>query len=327
MKRRTSLCLCLGLLAGFATALPGANNKDFDILISADAIPSPDGFRPKPGKPVRYILTQNRQSLGDAVAGVKLPDAATVESAIVAELGKQGFVRAELGEALPQILILATVGDANFEPPPLPPPSVNPLFEPDFESYLRMVNVRAVLQAAGARRQSDTSVEELFGGPNESYPSSSADINEARDLVIAEAIRMRERTSDRGRDRGKIFALVGAPKVDKAVADRAMSSSAADRIARATRENMLYVTLNAFDAARWQEKQRVLLWRTTMLIDWRQDFTKSLTAMLAKAGPVFGTDVAVPGFVNTGTRDGKVEIGETKVVPEKEAAPTKGTKK
>jgi hypothetical protein len=325
MKNRTSLCLCLGLLAGIATALPGANNKDFDVLISSDAIYSPEGFRPKPGKPVRYIMRQTQQTLGEPVAGVKLPDPATVESAIVAELEKQGFIQAKIGEALPQIMILATVGDANFKPPQVPI-FVNPLYEPELDQYLRLVNVRDVLRSIASRSQAST-VDELFGGPDTEYPSSNSDVNEARDAVLAEAIRIQERMSERGRDRSKILALVGAPKVDRAVAERAMSSSAAEQIAWATRDNLYYVSLSAFDAKAWQEKQRVLLWRTTMLIDWRKDLGKSLAAMLAKAGPMFGTDVAVPGFVNTATREGTVEIGDAKVVPEKGDAATKGTKK
>ena len=44
-------------------------------------------------------------------------------------------------------------------------------------------------------------------------------------------------------------------------------------------------------------------------------------AMLAQAGPVFGTDVPVPGFVNTAKpSEGKVEIGEFKVLPQSDPA-------
>ena len=76
MKSLPSLGLCLGLLVGIAASLAAAKDKGLDILISADAIPSPEGFRPKPGKPFHYLLFQSRQTLGDPVGGVKLPEPA-----------------------------------------------------------------------------------------------------------------------------------------------------------------------------------------------------------------------------------------------------------
>ncbi len=321
MKIQLLLGLCFPLLAGFATTLFAAKDKGLDVLISSDAIPSPEGFRPKPGKPIHYLLTQGRITLGEAVAGVKLPEPALVEKVVVAELQKQGFVRTDVGGALPEIVIVATLGDANFEPPPVPPPSVNPYLDPEFGPYLDQVNVRRLLeQNLLSGKVSATNAVELFGRTDDGYPSAG-DINEARELAVTEAIRIRERGTARGQDRGKILALVGANKVEQAVAERTLGSVDAERIAWATRLNQLYITLTAFDAARWKEKQKVILWRTTMLIDWRVDFSKALAEILAQGGPMFGTDVAVPGYVNTADkREAKVEIGETKVVPEKDAA-------
>jgi hypothetical protein len=319
MKLLTRLFAMLGVAAiGIApSALFAAKDKGVDVLISSDAIPSPEGFRPKPDKPIHYLLMQGRQTLGEIVAGVKLPDSAVVENAVVAELKKQGFVRTEVGGPLPEIVIVATIGDANFEPPPLPPPGNNPLVEPDFAPYLYQVNVRQILtQNLLSGKISAENIEGLFG-LNPTISTNDPDLNEARELVLNEAIRVRERTTDRGRDRPKILALVGANKVEKAVVDRALGSVDAERIVYATRNNLLYVTLTAFDATAWKEKQKVVLWRTTMLIDWRVDFSKALTEILAQAGPVFGTDVAVPGFINTArTREGKIEVGPAKVVPE-----------
>ena len=173
-----------------------------------------------------------------------------------------------------------------------------------------------------------TTVEALFGKGDGDFPSSNPDVNEARELVLTEAIRIRERGTARGHDRGKILALVGADKVEQAVSERTLGGVDAERIVWATRLNQLYVTLTAFDTVRWKEKQRVLLWRTTMLIDWRVDFTKALAEMLAQAGPLFGTDVAVPGYVNTADkREAKVEIGESKVLTDKPTAKEPGAKK
>ena len=328
MKRLPPLILILMLstTALVAVTHAAAKDKGLDVLISADAIPSPEGFRPKPGKPIHYLLSQSRMTLGDAIAGVQLPEPAFVEKAIVAELEKQGFVRTGVGGPVPGIVIVATLGDANFEQPPVPPPSVNPYYEPDFGPYIDQVNVRQLLeQNLLSGKVSARTSEELFDlkaiPTPPPFPTTDPDWKEARELVVGEAIRIRERGTDRGRDRGKILALVGANKVERAVSERTMGGVDAERIAWATRDNLLYVTLTAFDAVRWKEKQKVLLWRTTMLIDWREDFTKSLAAMLAQAGPMFGTDVAVPGYVNTADkREAKVEIGETKVVPNKEAA-------
>ncbi|MEO6569170.1 MAG: hypothetical protein ABIO94_10450 [Opitutaceae bacterium] len=324
MKSFPKLAWCLGLFAGVVIPLVAAKDKGLDVFISADAIPSPEGFRPKPGKPIHYVLTQNRQTLGEAVGGVKLPNPTVVEGAVVAELQKQGFVRTAVGGPIPEIVIMATVGDANFEPPPVPSGSVNPLFEPDFGPYLEQVNLRRILESMLLSEKVPNTIAELFPsdatGPKLGFPSSDSDVNQARDLALAEAIRIRERGSPRSRDRGKIVALVGAPKVDRAVAESTMSNAEAERVVWLTHENQYYVTLTAFDAMRWKEKRQVLLWRTTMLIDWRKDFTKSLTDMLAQAGPTFGTDITVPGFVNTAPHQGKVEIGDAKVVSEKDSA-------
>jgi hypothetical protein len=324
-ERTLRLLLALGCFAILLSGAPAAaKEKGLDVLIAADALPSPEGFRPKPGEPIHYILSLARDTLGDAVAGVKMPQPSVVERAVAAELKKQGFIRTEVGGPLPQIVILAVVGDANFEQPPLPP-GVNPLLEQEFGPFLRMVNIRQILEQHNLSQKVPATVETLFPedpqGSREAFPSSDPDVNEARDLVVGEAIRLRERGSARGRDRGKILSLVGAGKVERAVSERTISSTAAERIVWVTRTNQLYVTVQAYDALRWKEKQRVLLWRTTMLIDWREDFGKSLAEMLAQAGPVFGTDVALPGFVNTAARDGKVEIGQATVVSEKESSP------
>jgi hypothetical protein len=328
MRNPPRLLFGLAFLLALTAPLSAAKDKGLDVLISSDAISSPEGFRPKADKPIHYLLMQNRQTLGEIIAGVKLPDLAVVESAVVAELKKQGFARTDVGGSLPEIVIVATIGDANFEQPPPPPSGINPLLEPDFAPYLYQVNVRQLLtQNLLIGKVSANTAEELFT-LLPTISTNDPDTNEARELVLAEAVRIRERSTDRGRDRPKLLALVGANKVEKAVGDRTMGGIDAERIVRATRDNLLYVTLTAFDAAAWKEKQKVVLWRTTMLIDWRVDFSKALTEMLAQAGPVFGTDVAVPGFVNTAkSREGKVEVGPAKVVPEKDAKPEPAAKK
>lgn len=314
MKNLPTLALCLGLFAALTVPLIATKDKGLDVLLSADAIASPEGFRPKPGQPIHYVYSQKSETLGDAIAGIKLPEPAFIERAIVAELAKQGFIRTQVGGPIPDIVILAIVGDANFEQPPLPSTFINPLFEPDFGPYLQHVNLRKIVDRNLLSGRVPATVEQLFAGD---FPSPNEDINQARDLALAEAIRLREIGTARARDRSKILGLVGAPKVDQGVKTGALKYSAGERIASVTKENRYYVTLSAFDAVRWRSKEQVHLWRTTMLIDWREDFSGSLEEMLAQAGPLFGTDV-IPGFVNTAkSRQTNVEIGEAKVVTEK----------
>jgi len=319
MKNLPPLCLCLGLLAGFAVAAAAAKDKGLDILISADAISPPEGFRPKPGKPIHYLLFQSRQTLGEVVAGVKLPDPALVERAVVAELEKQGFVRTQEGGPIPEIVVVTVVGDANFKDEIIRPG--NPLIDdPEFAGYMHAVDVRHVTIGLGLFGKVPNSVEDLFDPLNpQVWPSKTREIADAQEAVINEARRLRN--LDPARKRNELKTLMGANKIDRAVGSRTLSGTEAERIATAAFDNQFYISLNALEAMKQPEGGRRFLWRTTMLVDWREDFSKALPAILAQAGPLFGTDVAVPGFVNTAKpREGKVEIGEATVVPEKDPA-------
>jgi hypothetical protein len=315
MKRLPLLLPLLLLGCGLPVAVhAAAKDKGVDILISADAIPSPEGFRPKPGKPIHFLYFQTRQTLGDAVAGVKLPEPALVERAVVAELEKQGFVRAKEGGPLPEIGIIAVVGDSNLKEE-LPSALTNPFEDAELASYLQQVNLRAVLEPAFLWAKVPHDLAGLFSV----YPARG-DVGEAQELVYAEALRIRRRGGQQSKDRQLLKTLVGADKVERAVANRTLGRTEAERIAELVWENQLFITLTAFDAKRQEKGGRVMLWRTVMLIDWRVDFAKALPDMLAQAGPLFGADTAVPGFVNTARpRAGSVEIGEAKVVNEKEA--------
>ena len=116
MRLRTvwsAALLATAIAAGVAFAAPP--REGVEVLVSADALEIPEGFRPKPGKPIYYILAQSPVELGDSIAGVKLPDKSFVEGLIVAELKKQGFIRTEVGGPMPSIGLLATWGAANFE--------------------------------------------------------------------------------------------------------------------------------------------------------------------------------------------------------------------
>lgn len=297
--------------------------KGLDVLIAADATLPPEHLRPRPGKPIHYFFTQSRQSLGEVVAGVKLPDDAAVERAVVAELTKQGFVRTDVGGPIPDIVILAVLGDSNFKNE-IPPG--NPWNDDELRGYLLAVPYRQTLAPLALIGRVPDNVEDLFCSGCESYPSRDHQVEQAQEAVLAEARRMRNR--DPQRKRHAIKALVGATKVDRAVAARTLSSAEAERIAWAAFDDQYYISVSALEAKKRADGGRALLWRTVMLIDARKDFTQALPAMLAQGGPMFGTDVAVPGFVNTATTPaGKVEIGEAKVISEKDAPSPKGAKK
>lgn len=316
--------LVSGALA-FAADQPAAGKKGspgLQVLVASDAVPSPDGFRPKPGHAVYYLLGQSRLTLGDSVAGVKLPEPAVVEKAVVAELTKQGFVRTDVGGPIPSVFIMAVVGDSNFEEPKID--LDNPLNDGEISSFMYQVNVRALLESNLLSGKVTSNLETLFDPDRRASP----DEQDAKELILNEAMRLRFRASPRAQDKKKIMALMGAAKIEKAVGERSLSSSAAEAMAWSVYENRYFVTLSAFDAARWKNKEKVLLWRTTMIIDWRKNLADELPTMLAEAGPLFGTDVAVPGLVNTADRrKGEVGIGELKVVPEdKPAAPPKAKK-
>lgn len=327
MRTRTGISLLAALVGGFLTTPIFAAVKGLEVLISADAIPSPEGYRPKPGKPIYYLLFQSRETLGEAVGGVKLPAPELVERAVVAELAKQGFVRAVEGGPLPDIAIFAVLGDSNFKIEFSP--KGNPYLDGDFRMYMDAVNVRQVVIGLGLWGMVPETVEGLFPDLPEKtdiYPSKNSQIADAQEAVINEALKIRNR--DPARKRNAIKTLVGAKKVERAVADRTLGGVEAERIAMTVFEDQYYLSLSAVEAKKRPDGGRAFLWRTTMIIDWRVDFSKALPEMLAQAGPVFGTDLAVPGFVNTAKqRDAQVEVGEATVVKEKDASAPAPAKK
>ncbi len=75
-----------------------------------------------------------------------------------------------------------------------------------------------------------------------------------------------------------------------------------------------YVILAAFDfRAAWKEKKRKLLWVTRVSIRARgHRFDRQLPAMLTGAAPYFGCDT--PGLIRGYVPEGKVEVGEPKVL-------------
>jgi hypothetical protein len=117
----------------------------------------------------------------------------------------------------------------------------------------------------------------------------------------------------------EIAQLVGAIKSHR----KFLSSSEADAINDAARQDRVYVLIGAFDVQALAKKQKKLLWRTAISIESRRtSLPESLPVMLASAAPWFGRDSEMPVFVDDAARrKAEVHIGTPVVVPD----PPKGT--
>lgn len=118
-------------------------------------------------------------------------------------------------------------------------------------------------------------------------------------------------------ERPKIENIVGTYKPSiRTVSD-------AHKIAEASNEDRVYISVAAFEAGTFKDpKTRRLLWRTSMSMDWRTDFTIALPTMLTSGGPSFGTDVKTPIFMDDrDRRQFDVKIGETQEVSAPPSAP------
>jgi hypothetical protein len=99
-----------------------------------------------------------------------------------------------------------------------------------------------------------------------------------------------------------------------------------DKLRAASNEDRLYISLAALDVPAFKQKQRVVLWRTSVTIDWRNTLADVLPTMLASAAPFFGTNSDRPVFVDDkDRRKANVDIGDLKVVPD-EAQPADESK-
>ena len=112
---RNLLVLTFAFALAASASAADKPKKEPEVLVVSEALPGvPEGLRPTPGNPIYYLLGKAQYSLGDSVAGIKMPDPAEVESAVIAALATQGFKRTEVGGPVPSIFIVASWGDANF---------------------------------------------------------------------------------------------------------------------------------------------------------------------------------------------------------------------
>lgn len=89
-------------------------------------------------------------------------------------------------------------------------------------------------------------------------------------------------------------------------------------------EELYYVVASAYDYAALARGQRRLVWRTTMTVNSLGVAMKeSLPTLIANSAPFFGRETAQPKIgTQQISREGRVDIGELKVVKEKPAPST-----
>jgi hypothetical protein len=144
------LVTLLGQVVATAADKP-KNAKEPEVLVVADAVKDvPEGLRPSPGKPIYYLLGKTQLSLGQSVAGIKMPDPAEVERSVVSTLASQGFIRTEIGGPIPAIFIVASWGDANFADFDYRDPGTDP-------------DLQKALDKASPRERDRQKVEHLVG--------------------------------------------------------------------------------------------------------------------------------------------------------------------
>jgi hypothetical protein len=97
-----------------------------------------------------------------------------------------------------------------------------------------------------------------------------------------------------------------------------LSSSEAQDLSEAARDDRLYLMVAALDASALRHRKKQLLWRTRMSIDARRHtLAETMGVMLASAAPYFAREESRPVFVDdTQRRKAKVKLGETRFLGE-----------
>ncbi len=298
MKRSVVLLMLLGSLSLAVSLAPAAPRPvGPEVLVTADAIAVPDGLRPSRDKPVYYVFAQSSLSLGESIGGTKLPDPAVIERTVVAELSNQGFVRTKVGGPMPSVVILAVSGEANFRGTP---------DADDLDMYRSFVLPGSLIL-----------IPDEIGPTGVFLRVDDAAVTDdtAKNRTIENlAHEYKYRSSPRFLDQAKVEVLMGTSKM---FSSNSIDSSNGLKVAAASNEDRIFISVSAFEAQAFAKKEKRLLWRTSMSVDWRHDFNRTLPVMLASGGPFFGTDTKTPVFLDDRERRNfEVKIGETTTVPD-----------
>ncbi|MBL9190526.1 MAG: hypothetical protein JNK23_23815 [Opitutaceae bacterium] len=114
--RRLPLLLLIAFAAVAAFAADKKKKPGPEVLVVADVLVTPpEAARPTKEKPIHYIiLGGGERTLGDSIAGEKMPKREEITRELVSALGSQGFRLTQLGGPVPQLAIVFTYGSANL---------------------------------------------------------------------------------------------------------------------------------------------------------------------------------------------------------------------
>lgn len=115
-RRHALLSLLLVLAAAPAGAAEPKRKPGPEVLVVSDVLISPaEAARPTKDQPIHYIiLGGGERTLGDAVAGEKMPKREDITRELAAALDSQGFRLTQVGGPVPQLAIVFTYGSANL---------------------------------------------------------------------------------------------------------------------------------------------------------------------------------------------------------------------
>jgi hypothetical protein len=104
------------LLAALFTFAHAAKPKEGpEVLVVSDVPNAAAALRPTREKPVYYVILGGAErTLGDPIAGEKMPDSATLKYEIARALHSQGFLLTKVGGPRPRIAIVYAYGTANL---------------------------------------------------------------------------------------------------------------------------------------------------------------------------------------------------------------------
>ncbi|MSU48258.1 MAG: hypothetical protein EXS37_04060 [Opitutus sp.] len=109
--------LIVGLASSGLTAFAASKKPEGpEVLVVSDVLASsPEKLRPTKENPVYYIVLGGAErTLGDSIAGEKMPDRAVLTQEIERAMGSQGFTLTRVGGPRPSIALLFTYGSANL---------------------------------------------------------------------------------------------------------------------------------------------------------------------------------------------------------------------
>lgn len=253
-----------------------------------------------------YYVSQSTKAVftGSAVDGSRrVPPVSELERAMKKALAAASYLPVDAPERRPSLVVVFSYGSHAIDPEvpdslQLPPSSA--------EDWLAIVTQSAVLQTDVIERAA------LIGGPKFAQQLKQALSAEVDNMNVNHGLRMR--------------VVPVSPDSASPFQVFVRSSSLTAYLVKTAFHTCYFVVASAYDHDAMVKGQRRLLWRTKMTVDAQGvSMEESLAPLIASAAPYFGRDMNEVTVVRRRiSRDGKVEVGEAKVVEEDvKAAPLK----